>query len=166
MLITVAGLWAGTPRFEPVQDFDLERYLGKWYEIARFNHSFERNLMNVTATYSLRDDGKVRVLNKGYKNSADGQYSRAEGKAKFADINTIGHLKVSFFGPFYGDYIIVEMDKENYQYALIVSNSYKYLWILSRTPQLDSDTIDKLLTKATDLGFDLSGLIMVEQDWE
>lgn len=149
--------------FSTVQELDVQRYLGKWYEIARFDHSFERNLVGVTATYSLRDDGKIRVVNQGYKNTLDGELSVAEGKAKFT--SEPGKLKVSFFWIFYGDYYILELD-ENYRWVLLGSSSDKYLWILSRTPQLEKATLDFVLEKAKQRGYDTSKLIWVEQKTE
>src|SRR5512140_370896 len=118
-----------------VKSLDLNRYLGTWYEIARFPHSFEKNLVGVTATYSLREDGKIKVLNQGYKNTLDGELSKAEGKAKIPDPQKPANLKVSFFWIFYAEYNVLELD-ENYQYAMIGSSSAKYFWILSRTPQM------------------------------
>ncbi|MFW5757035.1 MAG: lipocalin family protein, partial [Tangfeifania sp.] len=117
--------------FSTVQELDLKRYMGKWYEIARFDHRFERNLVGVTATYSLRDDGKIKVVNAGYKNNLDGKYKETVGKAKQPNPEEPGKLKVSFFLFFYADYYILELDAE-YQWALIGSSSDKYLWILSR----------------------------------
>lgn len=143
-----------------VKELDLNRYLGTWYEIARFDHSFERNLVGVTATYSMRDDGKIKVLNQGYKNSLVGELSIAEGKAKLT--GEPGKLKVSFFWIFYADYYIMELD-ENYQWALIGSNSNKYLWILSRTPKLEDNVKNLILHHATKRGYDTSKLIWVEQ---
>jgi apolipoprotein D and lipocalin family protein len=143
-----------------VKELDLQRYLGTWYEIARFDHRFERGLVGVTATYSIREDGKIRVLNQGYKNSLDGKLSVAEGKAKLT--NEPGKLKVSFFWIFYADYLVMELD-ENYQWALIGSTSDKYLWILSRTPKLDESTKNLILEKARNRGYDTSKLIWVEQ---
>lgn len=143
-----------------VKELNVQRYLGKWYEIARFDHRFERGLVGVTATYSMRDDGKIRVINQGYKNSLDGKLSRAEGKAKLTD--EPGKLKVSFFWIFYAGYYVMELD-ENYKWALIGSNSEKYLWILSRTPKLEQDVKKQILTKAKQRGYDISKLIWVEQ---
>lgn len=143
-------------------DFELEKYLGTWYEIARFDHSFERGLEGTTANYSLRSDGKIRVLNQGYKGSLSGKLKKAEGKAKLASPETPRNLKVSFFWNFYAPYNILELDS-NYQYVLIGSNSDKYLWILSRTPQLDKAILDQLLEKAKARGYDTSKLIMVQQ---
>ena len=164
LVLTVIQMVDAKPRFNPVSDFDLNRYLGKWYEIARFQHRFEKDLVNVTATYTLRDDGKVDVLNQGYNNSKDGKLKTARGKAKFAGSKNIGHLKVTFFWPFYGDYIIVELDKENYNFALVVSDSYDYLWILSRTPNLESAILISLLDKARELGFDTNKVYLVPQE--
>lgn len=145
---------------ETVKELDLNRYLGTWYEIARFNHRFEEGLVGVTATYSLRDDGKIKVVNQGYKNVLSGKHSIAEGKAKLT--GDPGKLKVSFFWIFYADYFVLELDKD-YQWALIGSSSAKYLWILSRTPQIDEPTKKLILEKATVRGYDISKLIWVEQ---
>jgi apolipoprotein D and lipocalin family protein len=154
---------AGSPRFTPVTGFDLKRYLGTWYEIARLPTPFEKGLVNVTATYSLRNDGKVKVLNAGYKGGKSGKRSSATGKAKFAAAPDLGHLRVSFFGPFYADYIIVELDGEGYRYAMVAS-SYDYLWILCRDPKLPRDVLDRLIARADELGFDTGKLYMVPQD--
>ena len=145
---------------ETVKEVDLQRYLGKWYEIARFDHSFERGLVGATATYSMREDGKIKVLNQGYKNTLDGELSKAEGKAKLTD--EPGKLKVSFFWIFYADYYILELDA-NYQWALIGSKSDKYLWILSRTPKLEENVKNLILHHAAKRGYDTSKLIWVEQ---
>jgi lipocalin len=145
-----------------VKSLDLNRYLGTWYEIARFPHSFEKNLVGVTATYSLREDGKIKVLNQGYKNTLDGELSKAEGKAKIPDPLKPANLKVSFFWIFYAEYNVLELD-ENYQYAMIGSSSAKYFWILSRTPQMDDTTYEMLLEKARKRGYDLSKLEKVPQ---
>jgi len=144
-----------------VKEVNLEQYLGTWFEIARFDHSFERNLVGVTATYSMRDDGKIRVLNQGYKNTLDGELDVAEGKAKLT--GEPGKLKVSFFWIFYADYYIMELDA-NYQWALIGSKSDKYLWILSRTPKLEDNVKNLILHLATKRGYDTSKLIWVEQN--
>ena len=145
-----------------VKELDLNRYLGTWYEIARFPHSFEKNLVGVTATYSLRDDGKIRVLNQGYKNTLNGELSVAEGKAKIPDPSEPGKLKVSFFWIFYGDYNVLELD-ENYQYVMIGSSTDKYFWILSRTPQMSPETYEMLLDKARKRGYNLDKLVKVPQ---
>lgn len=145
-----------------VKELDIERYLGKWYEIARYDHKFERGLVGVTATYSYREDGKIKVLNAGFKETLDGEKSEAIGKAKIPDPNMPSKLKVSFFWFFYGDYFVLELD-EDYQWALIGSSSDKYLWILSRTPQIDESLYRELLNKLTDRGYDVDKLIKVEQ---
>lgn len=144
----------------PISNFDSKRYLGKWYEIARLDHVFERNLEQVTADYSMRADGDIRVLNRGY-NTIKQQWQNIEGRAKFASQSTIGSLKVSFFGPFYGGYNIVELDN-NYQYALVVGNNRKYLWILSRQPQLGKSVQERLVAKAKALGFPTEKLVFVK----
>jgi len=145
-----------------VKELDLNRYLGKWYEIARFPHSFEKSLVGVTATYSLRDDGKIKVMNQGYKNTLDGELSVAEGKAKIPNKLEPAKLKVSFFWIFYGDYYVLELD-ENYQYVMIGSSSPKYFWILCRTPQMDSAIYEMLLEKARKRGYNLDKLVKVLQ---
>lgn len=147
---------------EPVRGFELDRYLGKWYEIARLDHSFERGLTNVTAEYSLRDDGGVRVVNRGFK-AADGQWDEAVGKAYFVDDSTIGKLKVSFFGPFYGAYNVIALDQQDYQWSLVAGPDTDYLWVLSRSPRLDKDVLDELVSHARSLGFDTEKLIIVDQ---
>lgn len=149
--------------YSTVKELDLHRYLGTWYEIARFDHKFEHGLQGVTATYSMRDDGKIKVLNQGYENTLDGKLSVAEGKAKLTD--EPGKLKVSFFWIFYADYLVMELD-ENYQWALIGSSSNKYLWILSRTPKLEDNVKNLILHHATKRGYDTSKLIWVEQKGE
>jgi apolipoprotein D and lipocalin family protein len=146
---------------KPVDNFKLEKYLGKWYEIARLDHSFERGLTRVTAEYSLRKDGGVRVLNRGYS-VKEKMWKEAEGKAYFVKGSDQGYLKVSFFGPFYGSYIILELDHENYQYSLVCGPNRSYLWILARNPEIKNDLKDILIAKATTLGFDTSKLIVVD----
>lgn len=146
-----------------VQELDLDRYLGKWYEIARFDHRFERGLVGVTANYSLRPDGKIKVVNSGYNGTFEGQYSEAIGKAKIPDpVNEPGKLKVSFFWIFYGDYYVLELD-EDYQWAVIGSSSDKYLWILSRTPQMQPEVYNNLLQRIANRGYNTSALIKVKQ---
>ena len=145
----------------PVKGFELERYLGTWYEIARLDHSFERGLDNVTAQYSLREDGGVRVINKGFERSK-GKWSEAEGKAFFIAEPSVGQLKVSFFGPFYGAYNVINLDKEAYQWSLVAGPDTNYLWILSRTPVMDKAIVDQLLAQAKSLGFNTDELIFVD----
>lgn len=141
-----------------VTGFALERYLGTWYEIARLDHRFERGLTQVTATYSMRDDGGVKVLNRGYKEKK-ARWSEAEGKAYFVEGADIGRLKVSFFGPFYGAYNIIVLEPENYSYALVIGNNTKYMWILAREPGLQPAVLESLLEKAFKLGFATDELI-------
>jgi apolipoprotein D and lipocalin family protein len=147
----------------PVKKFELDRYLGKWYEIARLDHSFERGLEKVTAEYTLRKDGGVSVINRGYSPKND-EWNVAEGKAYFVNDDNEGYLKVSFFGPFYGSYVIFELDEENYQYAFISGPNTSYLWLLSRTPTLPQEIIDRFIQKTKNLGFDTSSLIIVNQE--
>lgn len=146
-----------------VKDFELDRYLGKWYEIARLDHSFERGLSNITAQYSLRDDGGVKVINRGFSKE-DNEWQQAEGKAYFVDETDSGHLKVSFFGPFYGSYIVFELEKKDYQYAFVSGPDTSYLWLLARTPQVDKKVSEQFVKRSQELGFDTSKLIYVEHD--
>ena len=146
-----------------VTGFEIDRYLGTWYEIARLDHSFERGLSAVTADYSLRDDGGVRVVNRGY-NDQSGEWDEAIGKAYFVGASDVGQLKVSFFGPFYGGYNIIELDKSDYQYSLVAGPDRDYLWILSRTPQMEPNILQSLVNKARKLGFATDELIFVRHD--
>lgn len=151
----------GMPKaVQPVTDFELERYLGTWYEIARLDHSFERGLSGVTAEYCLRDDGGIQVLNRGFSESKN-QWKEAVGKAYFVNSDSEGFLKVSFFGPFYGSYVIFELDHENYQYAFISGPNTGYLWFLSRTPTVEQEMMEKFLSAARARGFDTDNLIFV-----
>ena len=143
----------------PVSTFDLNRYLGTWYELARFDHSFERGMSACTAHYSMRDDGMVRVLNSGIKN---GEPKTSEGKAKTTE--TTGLLRVSFFGPFYSDYRVLMLSAD-YSYALIGSSSDKYLWILSRTPELPDADLQLMLQEAVRRGYNINELIWVDQSF-
>lgn len=147
---------------QTVKELQLDKFLGKWYEIARFPHSFEKDLVGVTATYTMRDDGKIKVLNQGYKSTLDGKLSTAVGKAKIPDSKEPGKLKVSFFWFFYADYFVMELD-ENYEWAVIGSSSPDYLWILSRSSQIDENTYQDLINKIKDRGYNLDKLIRVEQ---
>ncbi|MBK1792812.1 lipocalin family protein [Persicirhabdus sediminis] len=143
---------------QPVSQFQLDRYLGTWYEIARLDHSFERGLENISANYSQNPDGTVKVINRGFK-TATQQWQEAEGKAKFVADPTTGHLKVSFFGPFYGSYIIFELDHKGYQYALISGPNKNYFWLLARTPELDAKLQSELINLAKAKGFATDQLI-------
>lgn len=145
-----------------VKELDIEKYLGTWYEISRYDHSFERGLVGVTATYSFRKDGKIKVVNAGFEETLDGKKSEAIGKAKIPDSNIPSKLKVSFFWIFYGDYFVLELDKD-YQWALIGSSSDNYLWILSRSPQMDEAIYNEILNNLTTRGYDVKKLIQVKQ---
>jgi apolipoprotein D and lipocalin family protein len=144
-----------------VKGFELDRFLGQWYEVARLDHRFERSLSNVTATYSMREDGSVNVVNRGLRVDK-GEWQEITGKAYFVGETDVGRLKVSFFGPFYGGYNIIELDEEDYQYALVAGSDRGYLWILSRSPQLDSKTLSSLINKARNLNFPTDQLIYVD----
>ena len=145
----------------PVRDFDINRYLGTWYEIARLDHSFERGLTKVTAEYRLRDDGGVAVINRGFS-PAKNEWKEAEGKAYFVRDEREGYLKVSFFGPFYGAYVIFELDEKNYQYAFVSGPNTSYLWLLSRSPQISEEIKQLFSTRAEAMGFPVEELIFVE----
>ena len=167
--VIISGLFTGCSGQKQMIDnsvvkkLDLQKYLGTWYEIARYDHRFERDLVGVTANYSMRPDGKIKVVNSGYKNTLDGEYSEAIGKAKIPDPeNEPAKLKVSFFWIFYGDYYVLELDKD-YQWAVIGSSTDKYLWILSRTPQMAPEIYTDLLKRIADRGYDTSALIKVKQ---
>lgn len=147
----------------PVENFELDRYLGKWYEIARLDHSFERGLQQVTAEYSMRDDGGVRVLNRGFA-SEKGKWKEAEGKAYFVEQSDKAYLKVSFFGPFYGSYVVFQLDRSDYSYAFVSGPDTSYLWLLSREPVVDDDIMKQFRDRAAALGFDTDELIMVEHE--
>ncbi|WP_318446162.1 lipocalin family protein [Photobacterium leiognathi] len=163
VLMTVLnGCTTGKPEtITPVSSFELNKYLGTWYEIARLDHSFERNLDKVSATYSMNADGSVKVINKGF-NTQKQQWKEAVGKAKFVKTQDVGYLKVSFFGPFYGSYIIFYLEPD-YSTALISSYNYEYLWLLSRQKQLTTEQQHKYLTIAQQAGFDTSKLIFPTQ---
>ncbi len=147
----------------PVDGFELDKYLGKWYEIARLDHSFEHGLDQVTAEYSLRDDGGVKVINKGFS-KVKNKWKEVEGKAYFVRKQQEGYLKVSFFGPFYGAYIVFDLDQENYQYAFVTSYDKSYLWLLARTPTVSEELIHRFVQQSNALGFATDQLIFPEQN--
>lgn len=144
-----------------VDDFKLDRYLGTWYEIVRTENSFEKDFEKVSATYTLRPDGKVAVLNKGV-DTRSGKEKSASAKAKFAGEPDKGALLVSFFGPFYSSYNVLALDHENYSWAIVSGHDRDLLWILARTPQIDPALLDELIAKATAMGFDTSNLQRVQ----
>lgn len=145
-----------------VSPFDKEKYLGKWYEIARLDFKFEKNLNNTTAEYGIREDGKISVVNRGY-NYVTGEWQEAVGKAKFVEDENTAKLKVSFFGPFYAAYNVIALDEE-YQYALVAGKNLDFLWILSREKTIPSDIKFKYLDQARSLGYDTKALIWVEHN--
>ena len=147
-----------------ISNFDKEKYLGKWYEIARIDFKYERNLNNVTAQYSLNQNGTIKVLNEGF-NYVKNEWKSAEGKAKFRGDNSIAELKVSFFGPFYAGYNVIALD-ENYQYALVCGKNLDYLWILSRQKTIPQNIKENYLQIAQEIGYDVSRLIWVEHNLE
>lgn len=146
----------------PVEDFELSRYLGTWYEIARLDHSFERGLSQVSAKYVLNDDGTVKLTNRGYL-ADKGKWREAHGKVKFVGDTDVGHLQASFFGPFYSSYLIFGLDQEDYQYAFVSGHKHKYLWFLARTPIVSDSLKEQFVERASGLGFDTDALIWVEQ---
>ncbi|MEZ8196889.1 lipocalin family protein [Vibrio cortegadensis] len=161
VLLSLGGCLGMPQTIQPVRPFELNNYLGKWYEIARLDHSFERGLSKVTATYSMRSDGGVSVINRGY--SADkNEWKEAEGKAYFVNSENEGYLKVSFFGPFYGSYVVFELEKENYDYAFVSGPNNDYLWLLSRTPMVSEAVKLKFERLAKKNGFAVEQLIYVE----
>lgn len=161
-MLSLSGCVSVPKAVTPVNEFAGEKYLGKWYEIARLDHSFERGLEQVYAEYSLREDGGIKVKNVGF--SADeNEWKESEGKAYFVSDETIGHLKVSFFGPFYGSYVIFELDQEDYQYAFVCGPNTSYLWLLSRTPVVDEGLLARFIEESKKLGFDTDELIVVKQ---
>lgn len=155
---------SGIPKgIEPVTDFELNRYLGQWYEIARLDHSFERGLSNVTASYNPRPDGGIEVINGGYDMKKQ-RWREARGKAYFVGEPSVGQLKVSFFGPFYGGYNIIALDRTDYNYALVCGPNRRYLWVLARSPNLNPAVLHSLLDRARELGFATDALIYPAHD--
>ncbi len=160
------SLWGctGVPEgVQAVRGFELDRYLGTWYEIARLDHSFERGLERVTATYTPRDGGGITVTNRGF-DSGKGEWKEARGKAFPAGEPGEGRLKVSFFGPFYGGYNVIALDSEGYQWAMVSGPNRGYLWILARTPALEPAVRERLVAQAKALGFPTEQLIAVKHD--
>ena len=163
ILLTFLTGCTGIPKgVTAINDFEVNRYLGQWYEIARLDHRFERGLSKIKAEYSLQTDGGIKVVNSGY-NAETGAMESAEGKAYFINKPNVGRLKVSFFGPFYGGYNIIALDKNNYSYAMVAGPDFEYLWILSRTPKIGKETLDTLIAKAHSLGFATDKLIYTDQ---
>ena len=144
----------------PVTGFEAERYLGKWHEIARLDHSFERGLVDVTAVYEQSEDGSIRVLNSG-TDGESGEREMAEGRAVFVGDSDVAHLKVSFFGPFYGSYVVFDLGG-NYEYAFVAGFNTDYLWLLAREPRISDDLRQRFVTQARSLGFDVDNLVWLE----
>jgi apolipoprotein D and lipocalin family protein len=159
LLVSCTGL---PDNVEPVSQFDTEQYLGTWYEIARLDHSFERNLERVTATYGLNEDGSISVLNKGFNTEKD-EWRQAEGVAKPMGSSDIAHLKVSFFGPFYGTYAVFEL-ADDYSHAFVSGYNTDYLWLLAREPDVSTEVRQRFINESQALGFDTSTLIWVSTD--
>ena len=145
-----------------VKPFNKDKYLGMWYEIARIDFRFERNLNNTTAEYSLNDNGTIKVDNQGY-NTIKEEWTQAIGKAKFVGEENIAMLKVSFFGPFYSGYNVIAIDND-YKYAMITGKNLKYLWILSRETEIPLEIKDKYLKIATEIGYDITDLNWIEHN--
>ncbi len=162
----ITGLWSCSNSIPEgavaVKPFYKEKYLGKWYEIARLDFKYERDLDNTTAEYSLNDDGTIKVVNQGY-NTKKGKWTEAIGKAKFVGEENIAMLKVSFFGPFYSGYNVIAIDEE-YRYALVAGQSLDYLWILSRDTTIPDEIKNKYLKIAQEIGYNTSELIWVKHD--
>ena len=161
VLLALGGCTGVPDGLQPVTGFEPARYLGKWYEIARMDHSFERGLSNVSATYSRKPDGDIAVVNRGYEDSKE-QWKEIEGKARLIQGPDIGSLKVSFFGPFYSGYHIIALDRINYTYAMVVGYNRDYLWILSRQKTMEETVLADLVAKAQQWGFQTENLIYVE----
>lgn len=158
----VRGCAVRVPKgIEPVENFDAERYMGKWFELARIDHRFEKGLIHTSAQYSLNPDGSITVVNRGY-DPKKRIWKRSEGKGKFLGDSTVAALKVSFFRPFYGGYNVVYLDSD-YQLALVVGDDRKYFWILSRTSTVRVDVFERLMKKAAELGINVNDVIQVEQ---
>ncbi|MCC5807738.1 MAG: lipocalin family protein [Opitutales bacterium] len=163
LLCVLSGCMRVPDGAEPVTDFELVRYLGQWYEIARLDHRFERGLTDVRAEYSLRPDGSIRILNRGY-DPEKGEWREAEGRATPAGEAGEGRLGVSFFGPFRSAYNIIALDREHYRWAMVCGPNVNYLWILSREPTLPDEIYDALVDEARQLGFPVDDLIRVLHD--
>ena len=163
LTLTLAACSTAPPDgVRPVTSFDIDRYLGRWYEIARLDHSFERGMSDVSATYQLQDDGSVKVINRGYDTQRQA-WKEAIGRALFIGDSGTASLKVSFFGPFYGGYHVIALDQQDYRWALVSGPDRDYLWILARDKTLPADIREQLVSQARRLGFATDQLIWVEQ---
>lgn len=161
-VLTLAACSTAPPDgLQPVTSFEIDRYLGQWYEIARLDHSFERGMSDVNATYQLQGDGSVRVINRGYDTRRQA-WKEAVGRALFIGDSRTASLKVSFFGPFYGGYHVIALDRQNYRWSLVAGPDRDYLWILARDRTLPGDVLEQLLSQAQALGFATDKLIWVD----
>lgn len=160
--VIIAGCTGIPDNVTAVDNFELDKYLGKWYEIARFDHPFERNLTNVSATYTKREDGGIDVLNKGY-NRVNKEWKEADGRAYFIESPASGRLEVSFFRPFYSGYNVIALDKNKYSYAVVCGPDFDYLWILAREKELPQTKLDSLVVYCKNLGFNTGEFIFVDQ---
>ena len=158
-----ASVPGGMQPLKVVDSVDVQKYLGRWYEIARFQHGFEKNIVSATAEYSLRPDGRIQVVNSGFKKALDGKYTEVKAVAWVPDTATPGALKVKFFGLFTSDYLIFGLDQEGYSWALVGNNERKFVWFLSRTPTVSDELLAKMKVIAVAQGYDLSGLYLVPQ---
>ena len=158
-----AGVPGGAQPLDTVDSVDVQKYLGRWYEIARFQHGFEKSIVGATAEYSLRPDGRIQVVNSGFKKALDGKYTEVKAVAWVPDASKPGALKVKFFGLFTSDYLIFGLDQEKYSWALVGSNERDFIWFLSRTPTVSDDLLAKMKAIAVSQGYDLSGLYLVPQ---
>ena len=158
-----ANVSAETPPLRTVETLDVQKYLGRWYEIARFQHGFEKTIVGAMAEYSLRPDGRIQVVNSGFKKDLDGRYTDVKAVAWQPDPAVPGALKVKFFGLFTSDYLVFGLDQENYTWALVGNNDRDFLWFLSRTPTVSAELLEKMKSIAVVQGYDLSGLYLVPQ---
>ncbi len=162
LIAFILNACAGIPDgISPVSNFNLDAYLGTWYEIARLDNRFEEGMSQVTANYSFNADGSVRVINRGFINETQ-SWDEATGKAVFADSDEVGHLKVSFFGPFYASYVVFELSAD-YSYSYVTSSNRDYLWFLSRTPEVDQAAKTAFTNNARDLGFAYQDILWIDQ---
>ncbi len=150
-------------RIQTVSVLDLDRYLGSWYEIGRYQHGFEKNLVGVKAEYAKREDGRIQVVNSGLKKSLDGKLTQVRAVAWRPDEKQAGRLKVKFFGLFTGDYLVIGLDEQHYQWAVVGNDSRTFLWFLSRTPAVETAVLENMKSIALRKGYDLSSLYLVPQ---
>ena len=162
MALLITGCMGYPDTLAPIRGFDVDRYLGRWYEIARLDHSFERGLDQVSAEYVMREDGGVTVTNRGFSKGKD-KWSEAVGKAYFVNGPDEAYLKVSFFGPFYSSYVIFELDQKDYEYAFVSGANTSYLWLLARTPTVSEYVKQRFVQTAQERGFTAEDLIWVDQ---